>query len=76
MEVLLEVGCLPYAVGKQPSMPSIVEENGRLVDDNDITHNKLDRCIFPASVGQILWILKDRILSLQFDHLKHNKRSP
>ena len=45
MEMLLKVGCLPYAVGKQPSIPSIVEENGRLDDDNDITQSKLD-CFF------------------------------
>ena len=32
MEMLLEVGCLPHAVGKQPSIPLIdlvLEENGR-----------------------------------------------
>ena len=29
MEVSLMVGCVPYAVGREPSIPMIVEENER-----------------------------------------------
>ena len=33
--MLLKVDCLPNAVGKQPSIPFILEDNGRSTDDDD-----------------------------------------
>ena len=35
MEVSLKVGCLPYAVGKQPSIPLINLGRKRTLNDDD-----------------------------------------
>ena len=40
--VSLKVGCLPYAVGKQPSIPCLIlEKNGRNADDDDDDGGKI-----------------------------------
>ena len=45
--VLLKVGCLPYAVGKQPSIPLIIlGKNGRRADNDDVLLRVLLRSLF------------------------------